>query len=229
MSLINDYLEGYEKYFEKFKTLFQLYVDWNSKINISAIRDEEWVILKHFLDSLLWNEVFNFDWKNILDVWSWWWYPLFPLAITNPSANFTALDSVWKKLKVIDEISKSLELKNISTLNWRAEELGQNKKYREKFDVIITRAFAPWTVMLELTSPFLKLWWTLLAYQTPSIFEDIKNNESVLDKLWLSILDTAEFVLPLDAWERVIVIMEKFAKTPKDFPRAVWIPKKEPL
>lgn len=224
-----DYIKKYLDNTQKFNELFELYNEWNSKINISAIRDEKSIILKHFVDSLLWNEVFNFEWKKVLDVWSWWWFPLFPLWITNPSADFTALDSVWKKLKVIDEIAKSMNLKNISTLNWRAEELWQNKKYREKFDVITTRAFAPWTIMLELTSPFLKVWGRLLAYQTSSIFEDIKKTEHILDELWLMIVDTAEFELPENAWERVIVVIEKTSQTPKKFPREVWLPKREPL
>jgi len=229
MDLTEKYLEGYENYFDKFKELFELYNDWNSKINVSSIRDEEWIYLKHFLDSLLWNEVFNFEWKKVLDVWSWWGFPLFPLWITNPSADFTALDSVWKKIKVISEISKWLGLKNISTLNWRAEDLWQKKKYREKFDVVVTRAFAPWTIMLELTVPFLKVWWTLIAYQTPSIFEDIKKNEMVLDELWVMISDTAEFELANNSWERLIVLIEKTEKTDRKFPRGVWIPKMEPL
>ena len=227
------YLEWYEHFFSKepnwFENLFNLYQDWNSKINTSSIKDEDEIIIKHFLDSLLWNDVFNFEWKKILDVWSWWGFPALPLAITNPWAKFTSLDSVWKKLKVIDDIAKNLWLKNLDTLNWRAEELWQEKKFREKFDIILTRAFAPWTVMLELTSCFVKEWWYILAYQTESIFEDIRKNEEVLDDLNLIIIDTFEFELPKNMWDRIIVLIQKTWKTPKNIPRKVWEPRKNPL
>lgn len=223
------YLEWYEYFYPKFEELFKLYLEWIWKINTSSIKEENEIIIKHFLDSILWNEAFNFEWKTVLDVWSWWWFPTFPLAITNPWAKFTSLDSVWKKLKVIENIWKTLWLKNLQTLNWRAEDLWQDKKYREKFDVIVTRAFAPWTVMLELTSCFLKEWWFLLAYQTDSIFEDIRQKEEILDDLNLEILDTFEFELPEEMWDRILVLMQKTWKTPKKFPRKVWEPRSKPL
>lgn len=228
-NLFEKYLEWYEHFFPKFEKLSELYLDWNSKINTSSIKEKNEIVIKHFLDSLLWNECINFDWKNVLDVWSWWWFPAIPLAITNPWAKFTSLDSVWKKLKVIENIWEELWLKNLKTLNWRAEDLWQNKNSREKFDMVVTRAFAPWTVMLELTSCFAKEWWFLLAYQTESIFEDIRKNEYLLDEMNLEILDTFEFELPEEMWDRILVLMQKVWKTPKKFPRKVWEPRKNPL
>jgi len=223
------YIEWYEHFFPKFEKLVELYLDWNSKINTSSIKDEDEIVIKHFLDSLLWNECINFEWKSVLDVWSWGWFPTIPLALTNPWAKFKSLDSVWKKLKVIENIWEELWLKNISGLHWRAEDLWQDKKHREKYDMVVTRAFAPWTVMLELTGCFIKEWWYLLAYQTESIFEDIRQNEDLLDEMWLEIMDTFEFELPEEMWDRILVLLQKTWKTPKKFPRKVWIPRKQPL
>ncbi|MCD5382629.1 16S rRNA (guanine(527)-N(7))-methyltransferase RsmG [Candidatus Gracilibacteria bacterium] len=227
------YLEGYEYFFTKkpngFENLFNLYSEWIFKINTSSIKNEDEIVIKHFLDSLLGNDVFNFEGKNVLDVGSGGGFPALPLAITNPGAKFTSLDSVGKKLKVIEDIAKNLGLKNLKTLQGRAEELGQDKKNREKFDTVITRAFAPWTVMLELTSCFVKEGGYILAYQTESIFEDIRKNDEVLDDLNLIIIDTFEFELPEKMGDRIIVLIQKTGKTPKKFPRKVGEPRKNPL
>ena len=226
--MISRYLKNYQND-KKFESLLSLYNDWNSKINISSIRDEKGVVIKHFLDSLLWNEIQDFSWKRVLDVWTWWGFPILPLAIVNKDADFVWLDSVKKKLMVIGDISKKLWLKNITLIHGRAEDFGQDPKFREKFDIVTVRAFAKFSSMLEMALPFLKKWWLLLAYQTSSIFDEIDNSKKVLKLLWWELLDIVHFDLPEDFWKRDIVLIEKINKTPPKYPRKVWIPKDNPL
>ena len=120
------------KQFEKF---LEIFMEKNSQINLSAIRDKQWIIEKHFIDSIMLNIFVDLEWK-VADIWTWGWFPLIPLAIINPNTNFLGIDSVWKKLKAIDEFTNKLWLKNIDTLNWRAEDIGQNLDYREQFNFV---------------------------------------------------------------------------------------------
>ncbi len=226
--MLTKYLSTYPN-INKFQSLLTLYKDWNSKINISSIKEEKDIIIKHFVDSLYWNEVLDFSWKKILDVWTWWWFPILPLAIVNEDADFVWLDSVKKKLWVIKDIAKQVGLNNVSLIHGRAEDFGQDANYREKFDIVIVRAFAKWSSMLEMTLPFLKRWWMLLAYQTSSIDDDLGKGKKTLKVLWWELLDSLSFDLPEDYWNRRIVLIEKVSKTPWKFPRQVWIPKSNPL
>lgn len=234
---ISRYLTGFDHYFYKFDSLLFLYSEWNSKINISAIRENKWIIIKHFYDSLLWNDIIDREikseklkWKQvkILDIWTWWWFPLLPLSIVNEWINFIWLDSVWKKLMIINDIAENLWLKNVKTINWRAEEFAHKNEFREKFDIITERAFSPWSIMLELSVPFLKIWWLLIAYQTPLLL-DIKNNKNVLFKLWLNIENIIDNKLPEDMWDRRIVLIRKVKWTDILYPRSFSLCKKDPL
>lgn len=223
------FIESYDDYFSSFDKLLYLYKDWNSKINISSIKDDKEIIIKHFLDSLYWNEVSDFSWKKVLDIWTWWWFPLLPLAITNPTASFIWLDSVNKKLEVIKHIADDIWLTNVKVVHARSEQLAHDKKYREQFDIVTARAFSKWSSMLEMTLPFVKVWWELLAYQTLSIIEEIEQKKWVLEKLWGSIQKINKFILPEWYWERVIVVIKKNKRIPDIYPREVWMPKKDPL
>lgn len=222
------YLSGFEEYLSDFEKLLVLYAEWNSKINISSIRDEQWIIIKHFYDSLLWNEFLQWQWIKVLDIWTWWWFPLLPLAIVNPWIKFVWLDSVWKKLKVIEAITADLWLKNVSLINWRAEELSHSNELRGRFDIITERAFAPWSAMLELSIPFLKVWWLLIAYQTP-LLEDVKKNKKIQHILWIKIEKVIDHKLPEDMWDRRLVLIRKLHETNPKYPRSFTLCKTEPL
>ncbi|PID70482.1 16S rRNA (guanine(527)-N(7))-methyltransferase RsmG [bacterium DOLZORAL124_38_8] len=211
---------------ESFKKLHQLFTDWNSKINLSAIRDEEGIYIKHFLDSVMVAKFFDLADKKILDVGCGGGYPSLPLGIIFPSAQITGLDSVGKKLKAVQNMANELSL-NITTINERAETLGHDPEYREQFDVIVCRAVAPWTTLLEITLPFLKVGGKMIAYQTPSILDDVFENESVAERLGGMVMEVFESDY-LDL-ERRFVVLKKFEKTPKKFPRAVGEPKHNPL
>lgn len=211
---------------DEFKKLHELFVDWNSKINLSAIRDEEGIYIKHFLDSVMSAKIFDLSDKKILDVGCGGGFPSLPLGIIFPTANITGLDSVGKKLKAVQDMADKMGI-NMKTINGRAEALGHESEHREQYDVIVSRAVAPWNTLLEITLPFLKVGGKMIAYQTPSILDDVFDNESVAERLGGMVMEV--FEADFEGLERRFVVLKKFEKTPKKFPRAVGMPKHEPL
>jgi len=209
----------------KFKEFLTLFIEKNSKINLSAIRDEKDIIEKHFIDSIMLNIFLNLEWK-VADIWTGWGFPLIPLAITNKNIEFTWVDSVWKKLKAVDEFVLNLWLKNVKTINSRAEDLWNNLEYRESFDYIISRATAYFPTLLEYVIPLLKVGWIFIAYKLDDK-EELKSAKKALMKLWSKILKVKNYKI----WEqkRTLVFIEKLKQTHKKYPRKVWEPLKNPL
>jgi 16S rRNA (guanine527-N7)-methyltransferase len=183
--------------------------------------------LKHFLDSIILNIFLHFDDNSkILDLWTGGGFPLIPLSIVNPNCNFIWLDSVWKKIKAVDEFIKDLDLNNIKTLNARAEEIGQNLEYREQFDFVVSRATAYFPVLLEYVIPLLKVWGIFCAYKLDDK-EEIKSIKKALSRLSAKILKVKNY--EIDWQKRVIVFIEKLQVTHKKYPRKVWIPISKPI
>ncbi len=210
---------------EKFEKFLDIFMKKNSQINLSAIRDKDWIIEKHFIDSIMLNIFIELEWK-VADMWTGWWFPLIPLAIINPEVKFTWIDSVGKKLKAIDWFVEELWLNNITTLNWRAEEIGQNLQYREQFDYVTSRATAYFPTLLEYVIPLLKVWWIFCAYKLNDK-EELKSAKKALSKLWAKILKVKNYTLAKQ--ERTIVLIEKISKTHIKYPRKIWIPLSNPI
>jgi len=212
---------------KKFEKFLEIFIEKNSQINLSAIRKSEDIILKHFLDSIILNIFIEFDDNSkILDLWTGWWFPLIPLSIVNQNCNFTWLDSVWKKLKAVDEFANELELNNVKTINGRAEEIWQNLDYREQFDFVVSRATAFFPVLLEYVIPLLKVGWIFCAYKLDDK-EELKSIKKALSRLSAKIMKVKNYKI---GWQkRVIVFIEKLQTTHKKYPRKVWIPMASPI
>jgi len=211
---------------KKFKKLYELFSDWNSKINLSAIRDKEGIYLKHFVDSLLSMKFMDFENKKVLDIGAGGGFPTLPLAIVNSTAEFTALDSVGKKMKVVQKMADDLGL-NVKTIHGRIEDFGQNKEYREQFDIVTARALAPWPVLLEYGLPFVKKGGVFLTYLGPQVHEDLMKYKKLEERLGGKIIEFYEDKLA-DA-ERYFVIIEKVKCTSKKYPRGNGVPRMTPL
>ena len=210
---------------DQFDKFLQLFKQTNSQINLSAIRDDEGIIEKHFIDSIMLNIFIDLEWK-VADMWTGWGFPLIPLAITNPETDFVGIDSVWKKLKAIDGFISDLWLTNVSTLNGRAEELWQNIQYRESFDFVTSRATAFFPTLLEYVIPLLKVGWIFCAYKLDDK-EELKTAKKALSRLGAKILKVKNYSL---AWqERTIVFIEKIAKTHTKYPRKIGVPLNNPI
>lgn len=209
----------------KFEKFLSIFMETNSQINLSAIRDADGIIEKHFIDSLMLAIFMDIEWK-VADMGTGGWFPGIPLAITHPEADFTLIDSVGKKLKCVDNFATQLELDNVDTLNGRAEEIGKNIEYREQFDLVVSRATAYFPTLLEYVIPLLKVGWVFAAYKLNDK-EELKSAKKALSRLWAKIMKVKNYTLADQ--NRTIVFIEKISKTHLKYPRKVGIPLKEPI
>lgn len=205
-------------------------LDWNERINLTAIKDRDEFIRKHFIDSLLCANSEEYkNGKKILDLGTGGGFPGVPLAIISPDKDFILMDSLRKKLKVVEELSNIIGLRNISVLHGRAEELARNKDYRENFDVCVSRAVANLSVLLEYTLPFVRVDGTLIAFKGPDVDNELKDASKAIDILGGK-LDRIEKpnINGFDLNHNLLYI-KKIKTTNKKFPRKAGIPVKEPI
>jgi 16S rRNA (guanine527-N7)-methyltransferase len=227
---MNELLKKYnielsEEELGKFELFLKIFKEKNSQINLSAIREDEAIIEKHFIDSIMLNIFLELNWK-IADLGTWGWFPGIPLAIINTKTEFTLIDSVRKKIKAVEEFAKELKLKNIKTLNQRAEEIGQDINYREQFDFVVSRATAYFPTLLEYTIPLLKVWGIFTAYKLDDK-EELKLAKKALTKLSAKIIKVKNYTL--SDQKRTIILVEKISKTNIKYPRKVGVPLQKPL
>lgn len=227
MDIINKYdIELSWKEIKLLKDFLILFKDANSKINLSAIREDDDIIEKHFIDSIILKKYIDLKW-NILDLWTWWGFPWIPLSIVDKNnSSFVLVDSIWKKIKVVNDFCNKLWLKNIIWIQARAEELWRNIKYRETQDYIVSRATAYLPTLIEYTIPLLKVWWVFISYKTNN-YEEIKESKKALKELNAEIIDIKNYSL----WwqDRVFIFIKKLSKTSSKYPRNIWEPLKNPL
>lgn len=219
------HIELEEDEIKKFEKFLSIFIETNSQINLSAIRDEAWIIEKHFVDSLMLAALFDIEWK-VADLWTGGWFPGIPLAIVSPDAEFTLIDSVAKKMKAVDGFIDALELDNAETLVGRAEDIGRNMEYRESFDLVVSRATAYFPTLLEYVLPLLKVWWVFAAYKLTDK-EELTSTKKALARLGWKIMKVKNYELA--GQERSIIFIEKVAKTHLKYPRKVWEPLKNPI
>ncbi|EKE27027.1 MAG: Ribosomal RNA small subunit methyltransferase G [uncultured bacterium (gcode 4)] len=174
-------------------------------INLSAIRDEVWIIEKHFIDSIIIFKYFDLKGK-ILDIWSWWGFPWIPLKIMRDDLDITLLDSIWKKVDSMNFFIKNLWLEWIIAIKDRAEDLAKNKDYIESFDYIVSRATAYLPKIVEWASPFLKSDWKIILYKLYNE-EEINDGIKIINKFNLKILKIEKYII----WdqERIFIMIWK--------------------
>lgn len=213
---------------EMFASYMDGILDWNKKINLTAIKDKDEFIEKHFVDSVLcWNfkEYSNCD--TIIDIGTGAGFPGVPLAILSPDKEFMLVDSLRKRLNVIDELTAECGIENTTTVHGRAEELARNKKYREAFDICVSRAVANLATLCEYTLPFIKKGGYLLAYKGPDANEELERASKAIKVLGGRYKEIKE--VSLEGFQHNIVIIEKIKETPAKYPRKAGTPSKEPI
>jgi 16S rRNA (guanine527-N7)-methyltransferase len=214
----------------KFKNYKELLKEWNQKINITAIENDDDIYLKHFIDSILLLESATIDEKKrIIDVGTGGGFPGLPLKIVNNNYNVTLLDSLRKRIDFLSVVIDKLGLKDVSLIHGRAEDFGRDPMYREKYDICVSRAVAPLNVLCEYCLPFVKVGGYFAAYKSENISEEILNSDSAVYKLGGKIKNIIEKSLPGTEIVRKIVIIEKIQPTGKAYPRKAGKPSKEPL
>ena len=194
-----------------------LLIEYNKKINLTAIKTEEEIYLKHFYDSLTLVKAINLEDKlSILDIGTGAGFPGLVLKIFYPNLEVTLLDSNHKKILFLETVIKELNLKNITCINSRAENL--SSEYREYFDVATSRAVSELRILCELSIPYLKVGGKLIAMKGNKD-EEIKESNKILEKLDSKIIDIIKFNLPIEESNRSLIIIEKMKKTNSLYPR----------
>ena len=213
------------KQIENLIKYLDLLIETNKVMNLTAIREEESILEKHFIDSLLLTKIIREDEKNIIDIGTGAGFPGLVLSIVYPDKNFLLVDSVKKKISFINTVIEKIGLKNVKTSTERAEEL--IKDNREKFDVALCRGVANLRIILEYLIPFLKVNGRFLPQKLN--INELEESKNALKTLNSEIINIYNFRLPISRDERIILEIVKKSKTNKIYPRAVGIPSKKPL
>ena len=202
-------------------------IEWNEKINVTAITDEREFIRKHFIDSLTISKYIE-EGQTIIDIGTGAGFPGIPLKIVNNNSKVTLVDSVNKKLNVIRDISGKIGLSNLEIIHTRAEDLANNNSYREKFDVATTRAVSNFSTIMEYMLPFVKIGGKAICMKGPNFKEELEKAKNAIEILGGAVKSLETCIVSSD-FERNIIIIEKIKNTPKKYPRGQGKPLKEPL
>ena len=213
---------------EMFFDYMNLLLEWNEKINLTAITEEKEVIVKHFVDSLTIAKYIP-EGASLVDVGTGAGFPGIPLKIIRDDLKITLLDSLQKRINFLDVVIKELNLKNVETIHARVEEFGKNSKYRESFEVATSRAVANLSTLTEYLLPLVKVGGIAVCMKGSSIEEELETSKKAINVLGGKVSNVFEFDLPKTDIKRNIVIVDKINKTPSKYPRKPGMPSKEPI
>lgn len=228
IEISDDQINCFEKYYE-------LLIEKNKVMNLTAITDKEDVIVKHFIDSIalipyLKDKGININNKlKIIDIGTGAGFPGLPLKIMMPDVKFTLLDSLNKRVSFLNEVIDELKLKDIEALHGRAEDYASDNKYREKYDICVSRAVANLSTLSEYCIPFVKEDGFFISYKAGESEEEINKSKNAIKILGGKINKVEEFVLPGTDVSRVFVFIRKLELTDKKYPRKAGVPAKKPL
>ncbi|MBQ2932012.1 MAG: 16S rRNA (guanine(527)-N(7))-methyltransferase RsmG [Clostridia bacterium] len=205
---------------QDFEVYSNLLVEWNEKMNLTSITDPDGISIKHFLDSIA--PIFKTEIakdSKVIDIGTGAGFPGVPIKIIRRDLDFTYLDSLNKRITFLKEVSKNLGFEKAEFVHGRAEESGQNKNMREKYDFAVSRAVAPLKILSEYSIPLLKVGGRFLAFKSFEIDDEVLDAKSMIGNLGAKIIDIKEVKIPNSDLVRKIVIVEKIKETPKQFPR----------
>lgn len=206
----------------------KLLIEWNKKMNLTAITEPKEIIIKHFVDSLTIEKYIQEN-TQIIDVGTGAGFPGIPLSIVRDDIRVTLMDSLNKRINFLDDVIKENNLTNADTVHSRAEELGRNKDYREQFDIVTSRAVASLNVLLEYMLPFAKVGGYCICMKGSNIEEEINNSKKALELLNGKIEKIEKFELPGTDFGRNIIVIKKIKNVPDKYPRKPGTPAKEPI
>ena len=208
---------------------YEMLVEKNKVMNLTAITEFDEVIVKHFADSLSIGKVMPSNINTVCDLGTGAGFPGIPMAIAYPNIQFTLIDSLNKRIKFLQEVVDELGLKNVTLIHARAEEAGRNKLYREKFDLVVSRAVANISTLSEYCLPLVKLNGYFISFKSGDIKEEVSLSGSAIQKLGGSMEEPVYFSLPNTDISRSFIIIDKKKSTPKAYPRKAGTPSREPL
>ena len=214
----------------QFERYFELLVEWNKKINLTAITEKKEVYLKHFYDSIapiLQGRIKNQNIK-LLDIGAGAGFPSLPMKILYPALDVTVIDSLNKRILFLNHLADALDLEKVHFYHGRAEDFAQDKDFRAQFDIVTARAVARMQILAELTIPFLKVGGRLLALKATNAPEELTEANNALSLLFSKVKENSSYQLP-NGDPRYITIVDKKKETPNKYPRKAGIPNKRPL
>lgn len=200
----------------------ELLVEWNEKMNLTAITEDYEVIIKHFVDCLECTHLITNE-KKIIDVGTGAGFPGMPLAIYYPQIEFTLLDGLNKRLIFLEKVVNKLGLKNVKIVHARAEEAARNEEYFESFDAVVSRAVANLPVLLEYTSPYVKVNGKCIVMKGDNAKEELDLAKNAMNILKLKNIENKEYkysyTINNEEYNRTILYIEKVGNTPNKYPR----------
>lgn len=215
----------------QFERYYQLLVEWNEKMNLTAITQREEVYLKHFYDCLmvLWNMPLDNYALQLCDVGAGAGFPSIPLKIAHPELQVTIVDSLQKRLTFIDHLAQELGLEGVSCVHGRAEDVGQNPAYRGQFDLVTARAVASLNVLAEYCLPLVKIGGQFLALKAQKSDQELEEAGAAIRVLGAKLIKVTEDQLPVESADRRYILIQKTKETPNKYPRKAGKPAKNPI
>ena len=226
LSILNTNIDINDEVIKKFFHYMNGIISWNDKINVTAIVDPKEFIVKHFVDSITINDIINNEGK-MLDIGTGAGFPGIPIKLLNDRLSVTLIDSVNKKLNVIRDVTKDMNIDNLEIIHSRAEDLARDNNYREKYDYVTTRAVSNLSTILEYMVPFLKINGIAICMKGPNYKEEIDDSTNTFKVLGIRLKEVKQYVF--EGQERNVLIIEKTKKTDEKYPRGGGKPLKEPL
>ena len=221
-------IELSDEQLEQFLTYYEMLIEKNKVMNLTAITDFDEVLEKHFEDSLSLIQAVDLEKSQaVIDLGTGAGFPGIPLKIAFPNLQITLADSLNKRILFLDDVIRELGLTGIDTVHGRAEDLAKNSDYREKFDLCVSRAVANLSTLSEYCLPFVKIGGKFISYKAGECDEEVAASKSSIFLLGGKISDTKKFELGESG--RAFVIIDKVSGTPKKYPRKAGTPSKDPL
>ncbi len=223
-------IELSEKQIQQFMDYYELLIEWNQVMNLTAITEFDEVMQKHFVDSLALAGVLNLNaCKNLIDVGTGAGFPGIPLKIAFPHLHVILLDSLNKRIRFLNEVIDKLGLFEIKAIHGRAEDMARKKEYRQSFDLCVSRAVSNLSTLSEYCIPYTKIHGHFVSYKSGNVEEELRSAKKAITLLGGTIKSCEKFSLPGSRIERSLIFIEKEKKTPEIYPRKAGIPGKEPL
>lgn len=212
-----------------FVRYYELLIEKNKVMNLTAITDFDDVVLKHFADSLSICRIMALSNQRVIDVGTGAGFPGIPLKILYPDLKITLLDSLQKRLNFLDEVIDELKLKDIFTLHARAEEAGRNPEYREKYDLCVSRAVANLSTLVEYCLPFVSVGGYFVSYKSMKAHEELTSADKAISILGGSLSKVDTFSFENTDIDRSLIMIKKVSSTSLKYPRSGGKPSSNPL